>query len=222
MRKLIYIIALLACPPVLSNEIYVSQSGDNFSLEVQQRSKDNYAYITSSGATNDLTVRQGMHADGSMDTDETGGHEAYWIISGNNNDLGSYQTDVNRGGGGGDSHHIANYITGDYNTVSHTQMGKAGHDGFVEIDGDSNDVTLYQRGNGGKKWADIVLTGDGHAVDVNQRGSNYASADINLTNGGGSYDLTLTQNVTTATHTYSVTGTCYTTTGCAVTVSGSN
>ena len=205
-----------------ANEIYITQSGDDFVLDAQQRSEDNYGSINASGNNNSITMRQGIHDDNTYDGDETGGHEAYWVVSGANNTLEGYQTDTNRSGGGGDSHHYANYITGDGNKVEHIQMGKAGHDGFVEIDGDSNDVYLYQRGNGGKKWADVVLTGDGHDVDINQRGSNYASATVDLTNSGGAYDFTLSQNVTTSSDTYSITGYCYNSAGCAVSVNRNN
>ena len=225
MRNTIFILALLACPPAYSNEIYVSQSGDSLDLVVQQRSKDNYVSLNSTGDTNDIIVTQGMHYDGTylwVDTDETGGHEAYWTVTGSSNTVWSSQTDVNRAGGGGAGHHLANIVNGDNNYVGHTQMGKAGNDGFVEIQGDSNTVDLYQRGNGGAKWADVVLTGNGHSVDVDQRGSNSASAAIDLTNGGGSYDFTLTQNVTTSADSYSITGTCYTSTGCAVSVNRNN
>jgi len=205
-----------------ANEIYITQSGDGLSLEMQQRSKDNYISYNETGDDNTVKVYQGMHDDGSIDTDETGGHEAYWTITGSNNDLGSYQTDTNRSGGGGSPHHLANIVNGDYNTVEHIQMGKAGHDGFVEIQGDDNTVDLYQRGNGGQKWADIVLTGDGHTVDVDQRGSNSASAAIDLTNSGGAYNFTLTQNVTTSPDSYSVTGYCTNSAGCNLTINRNN
>jgi hypothetical protein len=205
-----------------ANDLYISQVGDGLSLEIQQRSQDNYISYSETGNDNTVEVFQGMHDDGTIDSDETGGHEAYWTITGNNNDLGSYQTDTNRGGGGGNPHHLANIIDGDYNTVEHIQMGKAGHDGFIEITGDSNTVDLYQRGNGGVKWADIVLTGDGHTVDVNQRGSNAASAAIDLTNSGGAYNYTLTQNVTTSADSFSVTGSCANANGCTVTVNRNN
>jgi len=216
------ILILLKSTSVWANDIYISQAGDGLSLEIQQRSKDNYVSFTESGDDNTVVIRQGIHDDGSYDFDETGGHEAYWTVTGNNNDLGSYQTDENRGGGGGAPHHLANIVNGDYNTVEHTQRGKAGHDGFVEIQGDSNTVDLYQRGNGGQKWADIVLTGDGHTVDVDQRGSNSASAAIDLTNSGGAYTLNLSQNVTTSTGSYSITGSCANANGCTVTVNGNN
>ena len=200
-------------------------SGTNNSIDAFQGGgqNDNYirAIMGSGSDNNDLKIWQGKHADGSTDTDETGDHEAYWTVTGDNNALASYQTDTNRSSGGA-GHHLANIISGDSNAVAHTQMGKAGHDGFIEINGDSNTVDLYQRGNGGVKWADIVLDGDGHSVDVNQRGGNNATATIDLTYGTGAYDLNLIQNMTSAAGTYSITGICYNTAGCSITVNGSN
>lgn len=205
-----------------ANEIYINQAGNNLDLEVQQRSEDNYVSLNSTGPNNNITIRQGMHDDGTIDQDETGGHEAYWTVTGDGNTVASYQTDTNRGGGGGSPHHLANIVNGDSNTVEHIQMGKAGHDGFVEIQGDDNTVDLYQRGNGGVKYADIVLTGDGHTVDVDQRGSNSATAAIDLTNSGGAYNYSLTQNVTTASDSFSITGYCTNANGCAVIVNRNN
>jgi hypothetical protein len=213
------VIALLSSKAT-SNEIYITQSGNNLDLEVQQRSEDNYVSLNSNGGSNNITIRQGMHDDGTIDLDETGGHEAYWTITGSNNDLGSYQTDTNRGGGGGAAHHLANIVNGDGNSVSHTQMGKAGHDGFIEIQGDNNNVDLYQRGNGGQQWADVVLTGDGHTVDANQRGTMAHSFEVDLTNSGGAYSLTSNQttNNTTTSKSYSLTGICTNSNGCSVNV----
>jgi hypothetical protein len=190
-------------------------------LEIQQHSKDNYVSLNSTGGSNNITIRQGMHVDGTIDIDEEGGHEAYWTITGDGNTVGSAQTDTNRSSGGA-AHHLANIVNGDNNEVNHTQMGKQGHDGFVEIQGDGNTVDLYQRGNGGQKWADIVLTGDGHSVDVMQRGTQYAEAEVDLTNSGGAYDFELTQNVSTASGTYSVTGYCTNAAGCSLSVNGNN
>jgi len=218
----VLVITILLSHKSNANEIYINQAGDNLDLEIQQRSEDNYVSLNSSGGSNNITIRQGIHSDGTYDGDETGGHEAYWTVTGGSNTVSSYQTDENRGGGGGTPHHLANIVNGDNNVVKHTQKGKAGHDGFVEIDGDDNFVDLYQRGNGGQKWADIVLTGDGHSVDVNQRGSNSASAAIDLTNSGGAYTLDLDQNVTTSNDSYSITGTCATFGGCSVTVNRNN
>ncbi len=212
---------LLSHNGVNANEIYITQSGDDLDLEIQQHSKDNYVSLNSTGGSNNITIRQGMHEDGTVDIDEEGGHEAYWFVAGDGNTVGSAQTDTNRSSGGA-AHHLANIVNGDNNVVYHTQMGKQGHDGFVEIQGDGNTVDLYQRGNGGQKWADIVLTGDGHSVDVMQRGTQYAEAEVDLTNSGGAYDFELTQNVSTASGTYSVTGYCTNAAGCSLSVNGNN
>ena len=214
-------IVLLLPNVAFSNEIYITQSGDNLTLEVQQRSEDNYVSLNSTGDSNNITVRQGMHEDGTIDIDETGGHDAYWTITGDGNTVGSAQTDTNRSSGGA-PHHLANIVNGDNNVVYHTQMGKQGHDGFVEIQGDDNEVNLYQRGNGGQKWADVVLTGDGHSVDIMQRGTEYAEAEVDLTNSGGAYNFELTQNVSSASGTYSVTGYCTNAAGCSLLVNGNN
>jgi hypothetical protein len=205
-----------------ASEIYINQSGDSISLEMTQRSTDNYAQLYSTGDYNNIVIRQGVHSDDSYDGDETGGHEAYWTVDGDFNIVGSYQTDVNRGGGGGDPHHLANIVNGDNNIAYHTQRGKAGHTGFIEIQGSDNTVDLYQRGNGGQKWADVYLTGDDNVVDIDQRGSNSASAAVDLTNSGGAHNFTLTQNVTTSADSISVTGYCYNSAGCALTVDRNN
>ena len=83
-------------------------------------------------------------------------------------------------------------------------------------------MVLYQRGNGGVKWADIVLDGNGHSVDVNQRGGNNATAAIDLTYGTGAYDFNLTQNVTSSAVTYSITGICQNVSGCSVSINQDN
>ena len=216
------VIALALHSPTNANEIYINQSGDSISLEMTQRSADNYAQLYSTGDYNNIVVRQGVHSDDSYDGDETGGHEAYWTVNGDLNVVGSYQTDENRGGGGGNPHHLANIIEGDNNIAYHTQRGKAGHTGFIEIQGDNNTVDLYQRGNGGQKWADVYLTGNGHVVDIDQRGSNSASAAVDLTNSGGAYNFTLSQNVTTSANSYSITGYCTNASGCTLSINNNN
>jgi hypothetical protein len=205
-----------------TNLIEGNVNGNNNTGDLRQTSDDNFQRVSVVGKNNDIKVYQGTHNDGTIDTDETGGHEAYWTVYGDDNDLGSYQTDDNRGGGGGAPHHLSNIIEGDFNTVDHTQRGKAGHDGFVEITGDSNTVDLYQRGSRAQHWADIVLTGDDHTVDVDQQGTKSASATIDLTNSGGAYNFTLTQNVTTSADSFSITGSCATAGGCSVIVNRNN
>ena len=196
-----------------SNNAYVEVlNGDSNNIDAQIQSQDsNTMRITVNGNSNDIKAWQGKHEDGAVDNDETGDNDVYWIVSGNSNTLESYQTD-DRGNGG---QHIANYITGDSNTVKHTQRGSGDHQGFIEINGDSNNVELLQRGNNNNMFADIVLD-DGHTVDVAQRHANHTS-NIDLTNGGGAYNLNVSQMSTTA-QSYNLTGTCTNANGCAITI----
>ena len=63
------------------------------------------------------------------------------------------------------------------------------------------------------------LTGDDHTVTSVQRGgmSGGHSLELDLTNAGGEYTVTTTQNSSTA-QTYSLTGMCTATGGCGITV----
>ena len=194
------------------NEAYAEANGDSNDLDSYQESDNNFSRVVVSGNYNAVKAWQGKHEDGTVDVDETGDNEVYWIVTGDSNNLASYQTDDNGNGG----LHIANYITGDSNTVKHTQRGAGDHDGFIEIGGDNNDVELLQRGNSDTQFADIVLDGDGHTVDVFQRYGSH-TANIDLTNAGGAYNLDLDQTSTTN-KTYSITGTCTNANGCGLIV----
>ncbi len=196
-----------------SNNAYVEVlNGDSNDIDAQIQSQDsNTMRITVNGNSNDIKAWQGKHEAGNVDADETGNNDVYWIVSGSNNTLESYQTDDNGNGG----LHIANYITGSNNDVKHTQRGAGAHEGFVEINGDGNDVELLQRGNTNTQFADIVLD-DGHTVDVKQRYANHTS-NIDLTNGGGAYNLNVSQMAGTN-QSYNLTGTCTNAIGCSLTI----
>ncbi len=196
-----------------SNNVYTEVlNGSDNSINVYIAKQDgNINRITVNGNDNTIKGWQGRHEDGNIDNDETGDNELYWIVAGNNNDLESYQTD-DRGNGG---QHIANYVTGNDNIVKHTQRGSGDHEGYIEINGNDNDVELLQRGNNNNMFADIVLD-DGHTVDVSQRHANHTS-NIDLSNGGGGYNLTVSQMATTA-QSYNLTGTCTAATGCPITI----
>ena len=196
-----------------SNNAYVEVlNGDYNDIDVQIQSQDNNIMrVVVNGSNNDIKAWQGKHEDGTVDADETGDNEAYWIVTGNANVLESYQTD-DRGNGG---QHFANYINGSNNTVKHTQRGSGDHEGYIEITGDGNNVELLQRGNNNNMFADIKMD-DGHTVDVAQRNANHTS-NIDLSNGGGAYNLTVSQMAGTA-QTYNLTGICTVATGCAISI----
>lgn len=196
-----------------SNTLYTEvQNGSTNTIDVQIHGQsNNINTVTVNGSNNNIKAWQGKHEDGTVDNNETGDNDVYWVVVGNSNTLESYQTDDNNNGG----QHIANYITGDSNTVKHTQRGAGNHEGYIEINGDSNTVELSQRGNADKQFADIVLD-DGHDVNVFQRYADH-TANIDLTNAGGAYTLDLDQTGTTN-KTYNLTGTCSNANGCGITV----
>ena len=196
-----------------SNTLYTEvQNGSTNTIDVQIHGQsNNINTVTVNGNNNNIKAWQGKHEDGTVDNNETGDNDVYWVVVGNSNTLESYQTDDNNNGG----QHIANYITGDSNTVKHTQRGAGNHEGYIEINGDSNTVELSQRGNTDNQFADIVLD-DGHDVNVFQRYADH-TANIDLTNAGGAYTLDLDQTATTN-QTYNLIGTCTNANGCGVTV----
>jgi len=196
-----------------SNTTYTEvQNGSSNTIDIQIHDQSsNINTVTVNGSNNNIKAWQGKHEDGNIDTNETGDNDVYWIVSGDSNTLASYQTDDNNNGG----QHIANYVTGDNNEVTHTQRGSGDHKGYIDIDGDGNDVTLLQRGNSDTQYADIELD-DGHTVDVFQRYGDH-TANINLTNSGGAYNLDLDQTASSS-KTYSITGSCANINGCSVSV----
>ena len=167
------------------------------------------------GNNNIIDARQGKKIDGAIDWNDSGNHEQYITITGDSNNVLTSQVNSN---GANSGHHMAHIITGDSNTLSHLQYADKKKEGFVEITGDSNTVSLQQR-NGGNHFTDIVLTGDDHTVTGYQGGGMLGghSLELDLTNAGGEYTVSTTQNSSTA-QTYSLTGMCTNTAGCGVTV----
>ena len=140
-------------------------------------------------ATTTVKVWQGKHDDGTTDTDETGGHYAYWEVHGDSNNLASYQTDTNRSGGGGRYHYLDNYEvpTMLWNIYKWVKQDTTGIWTYTDIQilWTFNNVVMVV-----EKTATLELNGNGHTVDVWQKGSNPATATIDLTFGTGLTHLT--------------------------------
>ena len=88
-------------------------------------------------------------------------------------------------------------------------------DGFEIHIGNQSDENFWKDFFQKVGEVDIVLD-DGHSVDVHQRYGSH-TANIDLTNAGGAYNLDLTQNANTN-QTYNMTGTCTNALGCGVSV----
>ena len=198
---------------VVEGHIY---GDDNTITTYQGGSADNsFMRGTIVGNNNTIDARQGKKIDGSIDGNDSGNFEQYVTVVGDDNNVITSQVNSS---GTGSGHHMAHIITGDRNSLSHLQYADVKKNGFIEITGDDNDVALEQR-NGASHFADIVLTGDDHTVYGEQRGGMYGahSMTMDLTNNGGAYSISTTQNSANA-QTYSLTGTCTNPGGCSVNV----
>jgi hypothetical protein len=210
------------------NTMTMTQQGDDMGVEGYIYGDDNtittyqgggaddsFMRGTVVGKNNTIDARQGKKMDGSIDGNDSGNHEQYITVLGDDNTVATSQVNS---AGANSGHHMAHIIAGDSNTLSHLQYADSKKNGFIEITGDNNDVTLEQR-NSSNHFADIVLTGDDHTVYGEQRGGMYGahSVTMDLTNNGGAYNISTTQNSANA-QTYSLTGSCVTLGGCAVTV----
>ena len=191
--------------------------GNNNTLTSYQGGDADTSFIRSSvvGNSNTMNLLQGKKLDGSVDNNDSGNHEQYITIIGDSNSVNTAQANSN---GANSGHHMAHIITGNSNTLSHLQFANGKKRGFVEITGDNNGVTLEQR-NVSTHFADIVLTGDANSVTSVQRGgmSGAHSLSLDLTNNGGAYTVNTSQDGSTS-KTYSLTGSCATSGGCAVSV----
>ena len=191
--------------------------GSNNSLTSFQGGGANSSFIRVStvGSNNTGNLRQGKKMDGSVDGNDSGNHEQYVTVVGDGNTVDTSQVNSN---GASSDHHMAHIITGDSNTLSHLQYADSKKQGFIEITGDNNNVELEQR-NSANHFADIVLTGDDHTVYGEQRGgmNGAHSMTMDLTNNGGAYNISTTQNSSTA-QTYSLTGSCTNANGCGIVV----
>ena len=200
MRKLIFILAVLACPPAYSNEIYINQTGNNLNLTIDQKGEDNqikgYTTVDApiSGNHNSVTLNQG--------------YEGYNLIEmsidGDNNDVTVNQERTSAGGYDTDSygyHSSRIELDGNGNTVDITQRNNsgssAGHTSNVRFRGDDNSLTTLQTGTGGANghlsWVYTHDTEANNSVDVFQ---NSDSADhkatVSLYTDGNTVDINQT------------------------------
>jgi hypothetical protein len=195
------------------NEVYMYQTGDNFTLTITQDGSQNY--ITGiSGQTTGIEgdnntidmVQVGQYHGiaGMLDGDNNnidfyqgGGGDSGMItamVTGDNNDLTVWQgkhsdgtTDLSEGG----DHTATITITGNYNDIKSAQTdqqstGYGRHELTAEISGNSNDVEMTQRGNQ-KHLLDLDISGTGNDVTTFQRGNGgQKTADIELS---GNYNV---------------------------------
>ena len=219
-----------------NNVIDITQSGNNNSIQGKNSQaaqlngdaniitiKQGNAYDTvgknliqleTAAGSNNNAVRlyQGYTADGTMNTLDTGGHIINLGLLGTSNQVIVSQTNTALNAG----HYSDLNINGNTNNLTITQRGNGGKTLFSNITGNSNTVSASQDGLG-QNYLTIDLSGNGHSVIANQLGNGNHLGNIDLTNSGGSSTVNLTQSGNTA-QSYSITQTCFNPAGCGATV----
>jgi len=223
---------LMVSPFVLAddNEISLEQSGNNFSLDIEQVGYNNKigmldsaSYINNAPNLNIQIVQYNFTSNqnqiifdevsGSNNTFKLGQGVAW------QND-GSYTYDGYESGG----HYIEIDLYGDNNTLKWHQTNQSGatdgHDFNFHLAGDWNEINGRQQSSGAKEM-NLTIYNDDNNVTLRQKGANTIhTANITLDGIYGT-DLTLKQLGTTA-QTYSLSQNCYTVGGCTISVQQGN
>jgi hypothetical protein len=156
-------------------------NGDNNALDIDQLGSDNVLGLDIVGSSNNVAVTQNQDQRAKLD------------ITGSSNNVDLDQSAINNVG----EHYMSVIINGNSNNVDVDQTETGNKKLFLDIDG-SNNVAVDQKGTG-DHYAEITLT-DSHNVDVTQDGSGDHNATINLS--GNTSSVTLTQDSSTSQNYY--------------------
>ncbi len=217
--------------------VCITQSGANFTLNVQQAGADNFikdvdwngnATITGDSVT--VTVKQGNVTT----TGDSGNNGLGLLINGNSNNVTVSQGNANNDDG---YHRSIIDITGTSNVMNLTQYDGgtlSKHFFSIDIDANSNNITVHQRDNGektmfldvngnsntgtfiqedtGTHYLDVTLSAN-HTVDITQRGAGNHAARVDLA--GYDTDFDLIQQGSSA-QSYELDNTCSNSLGCTI------
>ena len=156
-------------------------NGDNNATDIDQLGNDNVLGLDIVGSSNNVAVTQNQDQRAKLD------------ITGSSNNVDLDQSAINNVG----EHYMSVIIAGNSNAVDVDQTETGNKKLFLDIDG-SNNVAVDQKGTG-DHYAEITLT-DSHNVDVTQDGSGDHNATINLS--GNTSSVTLTQDSSTSQNYY--------------------
>ncbi len=156
-------------------------NGDNNALDIDQLGNDNVLGLDIVGSSNNVAVTQNQDQRAKLD------------ITGSSNNVDLDQSAINYVG----EHYMSVIINGNSNNVDVDQTETGNKKAYIDIDG-SNNVAVDQKGTG-NHYAEITLT-DSHNVDVTQDGSGDHNATINLS--GNTSSVTLTQDSSTSQNYY--------------------
>lgn len=228
MLGIVFVGSLFALTPELradDNLIHIEQSGDNFSLEVEQVGMNNQIDMLdgnsfiSSAPNLDMHIVQYNFTTGvnKIIFDEMNG-------SGNTLKLGqgvawqgdgSYTYDSYEGGG----HYIEIDLYGNDNSLQWHQTNQGstnGHEFNFHLAGDDNTISGRQQSDGVKEMELTIYNSD-NDVTLRQKGA-WAAHNATITLDGDYGTELILRQMGTTTQTYSLTQNCYTVGGCTVSV----
>ena len=195
---------LIAGPTTTTNSIVDANiTGNNNTANMTQRGDNNVILFDVTGDYNSTTLNQG----GASGADD---NRILMDIDGDYNIVSSTQTHNN--GIGNNGHYLSIDIDGDSNNLLTSQTNDGDKKAFISLQGDDNDIDLYQQGTG-SHYVEIT-TGSDQTVDVTQDGSGNHNASVSMT--GYSATLDLTQDSSTN-QTYSINQNCLNANGCGTT-----
>ena len=178
-------------------------TGNNNTTTMAQRGDNNAILFDITGDYNSTTIEQG----GAAGSDD---NRILMDINGDYNTVSN--TQIHNNGIGNNGHYLSIDIDGDSNNLLTSQTNDGDKKAFISLQGDDNDIDLYQKGTG-THYVEIT-TGSDQTVDVIQDGSGNHNASISMT--GYSATLDLTQDSSTG-QVYSINQNCLTVTGCGTT-----
>ncbi len=186
-----------------SNIVNADIIGNNNDTTLTQRGDNNVILFDVTGDTNTTTVSQG----GSSGADD---NRLEFDVNGDSNILSITQNHNN--GIGNNGHFLAIDLDGDTNNILSSQLNDGDKKAFLSVQGDDNDIDLYQQGSG-SHYAEIAVGSD-QTVGITQDGTGNHNASVSMT--GHSATLDLTQD-SSNNQVYSINQNCANANGCGTT-----
>lgn len=159
------------------------------SITAPQTTQKTSAYAITTGNNVDLTITGNSN---DVDIEQvSNGNYLLMVITGNTN-----TTDVTQSGTNADRNFADININGSTNALTFVQQGASEKVAFLDIDGSFGTYDITQDGTG-THYLDLTSVGNDAIVEILQEGTGNHSATVELTNGGGNWDFTLTQSGST-------------------------
>lgn len=205
--KVISILLISGCHPAVANELYITQTGNTFDLDVTQDGQDNYLKLDIQG--NNTTFKLVQEGDN---------HKTTWVSywgsgaswggdidgTGNEFDIKQYNNQANTSAGGtigfhvqGNDNELALAQGCAFSTASSTSCTSgtyeaANHLINIDVHGNDNSLKLGQRSsNSDKHDMTIYVYGDDNIVFAKQKGS--GEKDLYARLNGDGHSLTSSQ-----------------------------